>query len=107
MALQLSYTAPFLTVFPAAYLRVVKVDIDIPAGKAAVEYWLYPNASVRALDGQATVERRIIAVFDTPEDAIFTRYFGMTALSAEGMNPIKAAYCYLKSLGSFAGTTDC
>lgn len=106
MALQLAYTAPFRTVFPAAYLRVVKVDIDIPAGKACIEYWTYPDAKIRAEDGQATVERKIIAVYDTEEAATFTEFFGVKALSQEGANPIAAAYFYLKALGSFAKATD-
>jgi len=107
MALTLPYTAPFKSDFPDAYFRVTKVDLDVPAHKAVIEYWIYVEADTRVADEQATVTRQLLAVYDTPEASAYTTYFGAEALSAAGMNPLAAAYAYLKSLGSFAGATDC
>jgi hypothetical protein len=106
MALQFSYTAPFTTCFEQAYCRVVKIDLDQDAQRGAVEYWVYPCAAVRQADHAATVQRVILPVYETEDAPDYSTYFGSTALSADGMNPIKAAYAFLKTRSDFAGAVD-
>lgn len=106
MAFVFDYTAPFLTVFEDAYARVTKVDINVPEQRASIEVWVYPDQATRATDQDATVQRLMLPVYETPEAPHFSTYFSAVALSVEGMNPIKAAYAYLKTLGQFAGAVD-
>lgn len=108
MAIQLNYTAKFLVNFPQAYLRVLKVDIDADHARGAVEFAIYPSAEVRAQDGEAWIENRIVPVVNRDDSCTpFTDYFGVTAQSAAGMNIIAGAYLYLKTLAEFAGAEDC
>lgn len=108
MALQVNYTAKFLVDFPEAYVRVLKVDIDLVQTKASIEYWIYPSAAIRAEDGNATIARVMPEAIINIEEGNrpFTDYFGTEAQSAEGMNPIAGAYAYLKTLPEFAGAID-
>lgn len=106
MALQMSYTAPFRTVFPTAYFRVAKIDLQFLESRAWVEVWVYPDQATRQLDDQATVARLILRIEDVPGTTAFTDYFGVAAQNVQGMNARKAAYNYLKTLGSYSGATD-
>jgi hypothetical protein len=106
MALQMHYTAPFYTAFPEAYVRVVKVDLDYDARRASIEYWVYPMQTVRLIDKHAVIQRVMLPVFETPEAPIFSGYFGADVLSQAGMNPLAAAYAFLKTRSDFAGATD-
>lgn len=106
MALQMRYTAKFLTVFPSAYFRVVKLDLDYRNKRAMVEVWVYPDDATRQSNDLATVERFVLQVADTADATPFTQFFGNTAQNALDMNPQKAVYQYLKTLGSYSSSVD-
>lgn len=106
MALTMSYNAECGVTFATAYFRVVKIDLDVQRKRAAIEYWVYCTKAIRQADANAVLERKIIPVHDGDVTTPFTEFFGAAALNALNMNPTKAAYLYLKSLGTFATGVD-
>ena len=106
MALIMPYRTRFLVTFPDAYFRVSRVVIDYDRPRPSLDVAVYPQAETRRTDVDAAVTMETYLIYNTTDDAAFDRFFNEAALSPEGMNPVKAAYLYLRTLGSFADARE-
>lgn len=106
MALKLAYVPNFKTTFPDAYHRIVEVTLYPMRLRADIVVAVYPDAATRQADQEAYFrgpdDPKMLKVYG--ED--YTAYFSAAALAARNMDPIKSAYVYLKTLGSYQGATD-
>lgn len=101
MARQIAYTDSAGAPHPAAYARVMGIDLGVARAQARMTVGIYHSAETRAL-GLSPVVSLEYAL----EGATFNAIFGDQELVPMGKSPLRAGYAHLKTLPLYQGGTD-
>jgi len=103
VALKQAFTTKTGIELPAAYVRIVKVELDYRAETAAITVVRY--ASQEARDSGAKDMAHDKDYYEV-EDAEFHTLFGDVVLAAQDKTPLSIAYGYLKTRPAYANAID-
>ena len=88
---------------PAAYVRIVKVELDYRAETAAITVLRYANQETRDSGAKDLAHDKD---YYEVMGADFHALFGDKALVAQDVTPLSIAYGYVKALPDYANAID-
>lgn len=89
------------------YWRIVKVDTDYNVKSGTILVYGYVDKASRDA-GNSQLGYKTIRFDDAESNPVFTNYFSIDKINANGKNPIKNGYDYIKSIpdGDFSDAMD-